>query len=65
MSRPARAGSAGKPVTIRATDEERLQWSKAAKAGSVTLSDWLRELANKESSWIRGAEALARKARRR
>ena len=67
MSRQPRAGTAGKPLTIRATDEERTLWAKAAKAGAQTLSDWLRDIANKESAWIPGAEAMGRadRARRR
>lgn len=39
MSRQPRAGEAGRPVTIRATDAEREQWERAAKqAGHPTLS---------------------------
>lgn len=40
MSRPARAGSAGKPVTIRATDDERAAWERAARKHE-SLSAWI------------------------
>jgi len=39
-------------------------WKKAARAAGKTCSDWLRELANKESALVHGAVALARKHRR-
>lgn len=43
MSRLPRAGAAGKPVTIRATDTERELWEAAATAaGASSLSDALR-----------------------
>lgn len=63
MSRAPRAGEPGKLVNVRVTDAERTLWKKAARASSKTLSDWLREVANREASWIPGAEALARKHR--
>jgi len=45
MSRKPRAGEAGKPVTIRATDAERAAWSSAA--GERPLSDWARDVLNR------------------
>jgi uncharacterized protein (DUF1778 family) len=47
MSRLPRAGTAGKPVTIRATAEERALWERAAERAGKSLSDWLRRLANR------------------
>lgn len=52
MSRPARAGSAGKPVTIRATDAERERWEAAAICQRLSLSDMLREQANSLASHL-------------
>lgn len=41
MSRPTRAGTAGKPVTVRATADERAAWERAAETeGCSTLSAW-------------------------
>ncbi len=42
IGRPPRAGGAGKPITIRANDEERARWTAAAKRDKRELSDWLR-----------------------
>lgn len=43
MSRKPRAGEAGKPVTIRATADERELWSAAATAADApSLSDAIR-----------------------
>lgn len=47
MSRAPRAGTAGQPVTIRATADERAVWAAAAERAGKTLSDWLRQLANR------------------
>ncbi len=42
MSRLPRSGTAGRPVTIRATDVERTAWERVAKTeGCVTLSAWI------------------------
>ena len=48
MSRHPRAGSAGKLVGIRATDDERREWNRCARGAGQSLSDWLRSLANNE-----------------
>lgn len=42
MSRPARAGSAGRPVTIRATAEERERWERCAELVEIDLSALIR-----------------------
>lgn len=42
MSRPTRAGTAGKPVTIRATDAERYRWEQLAGLAGESLSEWIR-----------------------
>lgn len=65
MSRPARAGSAGKPVTIRATDEERERWEMAAEARGVSLSEWLRYLANEDPVLTAAFRVRGKRARRR
>ncbi len=49
MSRPPRAGVAAKPVTIRATADERSCWERCAKGAGLSLSEWLRSLANHEA----------------
>ena len=49
MSRAPRAGSAGSPVTIRATTDERTAWECCAKGAGQSLSDWIRSLANNEA----------------
>jgi hypothetical protein len=47
VSRPPRAGIAGRPVTIRATDAERASWMRAAVAeGQATLSAWIVKILN-------------------
>lgn len=53
MSRPPRAGSAGKLVGIRATDDERREWERRARVAGQSLSDWLRSLANDKADWLR------------
>jgi hypothetical protein len=61
MSRPPRAGTAGKPVTIRATDAERALWQAATEAtGGGSLSDALRPAI---TAWAAGVVG-ARRARR-
>lgn len=40
-----RAGTAGKPVTLRATDEERGRWERQADREGQSLSEWLRAAA--------------------
>lgn len=51
MSRPLRAGSAGKPVTIRATDGERANWLRATAAeGQATLSAWIVKTLNNQAN---------------
>jgi hypothetical protein len=45
IGRPPRAAAAGKPITIRASDEERARWTAAAKREQRELSDWLRAAA--------------------
>lgn len=42
MSRPPRSGTAARPVTIRATSDERAAWEHAQKQESCsTLSAWI------------------------
>ena len=42
MSRPPRSGTPGKPVTIRATADERAAWEHAAKREACSsLSAWI------------------------
>lgn len=53
MSRPPRAGSAGKLVGLRVTDDERREWKRWARDAGQSLSDWLRSLANDEVDWLR------------
>jgi hypothetical protein len=43
--RPLR-GAPSKPVTIRATDDERAAWDRAAERRDRTLSDWCRDTLN-------------------
>lgn len=64
IGRPPRAGEAAPQRTLRATDAEWALWKKAARAAGKTVSDWLRELANKDAEWIPHAEGLAKKHRR-
>lgn len=45
LGRPPRAGSTAKPVTIKATDDERARWQLAADRESQSLSQWLRAAA--------------------
>jgi hypothetical protein len=49
VSRPTRAGSAGKPVTIRATDAERTRWEQLAGLADESLSEWIRVRLNEHS----------------
>lgn len=42
MSRLPRAGTAGRPVTIRATGEERERWQRCADFVGLDLSTWIR-----------------------
>lgn len=42
--RKPRSGSAASPVTIRATDEERAAWERAAN--NESLGAWIRDLCN-------------------
>lgn len=63
MSRPARAGSAGKPVTIRATDAERERWERAARIRDVSLSDWIRPVLGREADAVLGVVARLAKKR--
>jgi len=47
MSRRPRAGTAGKPVTIRATASERSAWKRAVEVeGYASLSAWAVETLN-------------------
>lgn len=46
--RKPRAESAGKPVTLRATKEERFRWEQAAAAIELSLSEWLRVAAEEK-----------------
>lgn len=57
------AGSAGKLVGIRATDDERREWKQCARDAGQSLSDWLRSLANNEvrETAIRISAAAAEK----
>lgn len=43
--RKPRAGVAGKPVTLRASADERERWQAAATAQGQSLGEWLREAA--------------------
>lgn len=53
MSRPPRAGVAGKPVTTRATDAEREQWELAARLeGCSSLSAWIIKTLNARKSRV-------------
>ena len=53
MSRPARAGSAGKPVTIRAIDAERSAWERAAAAEQCdSLSAWIIKTLNRRAAIV-------------
>ncbi len=54
VSRPARAGSAGKPVAVRATAFERAEWERAKEAdGCATLSAWIVKTLNKRAAVMR------------
>lgn len=64
MSRPARAGSAGKPVTIRATDAERERWERCAKLSGVELSALIRSAVELQCNVIERDLGPSRKRRR-
>ena len=50
MSRPARAGSAGRPVTFRATEAEIASWGRQADAeGCANLSAWIVKTLNRRA----------------
>lgn len=48
--RPARSGSAARPVTIRATETERADWQAAADLAGLGLSEWIRGAAQSAAS---------------
>lgn len=54
MSRQPRAGTAGKPVTIRASEDERSSWERAAELEKCeTLSAWIVKTLNKRAAVMR------------
>lgn len=54
MSRAPRAGSAGKPVTFRASSAEILEWAVAAERDKcATLSAWIVKTLNKRAAVMR------------
>jgi hypothetical protein len=59
MSRHPRAGSAGKLVGLRVTDDERREWKRCARVAGQSLSTWLRSLANNEAREIAIRHAVA------
>lgn len=59
MSRAPRAGSAGHPVTIRATAAERSAWERAATAEKcASLSAWIVKTLNKRAALMRARGGL-------
>lgn len=52
MSRPARAGSAGRNVTIRATAEERARWERCAELVEIDLSALIRRAITRQCNVI-------------
>lgn len=51
MSRVPRAGTAGRPITVRVTDTERAQWGRAASMeGCDTLSSWIVKTLNRRAA---------------
>lgn len=59
VSRAPRAGTAGRPVTIRATDAERAQWERAASIeGCDTLSAWIVKTLNRRAALMRARGGL-------
>jgi len=58
-------GRPAKPVSIRATEEEREAWEGAAKHLQRTLSDWCRGELNDAALRIRGSEAAPRGSKQR
>lgn len=50
MSRAARAGTPGKPRALRATDAEWEAWSERAAEAELSVSEWLRQLANRATA---------------
>ena len=49
MSRPSRAGTPGRPVTIRATNAERERWALTAGLSGCNLSEWARVVLNRKA----------------
>lgn len=48
MGRPPRAGeTATEIITVRATEDERAAWERAAKADGESLAGWIRERCNR------------------
>jgi len=50
IGRPPRAGEAGRLFQFRATADELTRWRRAASAAGMTLSAWLRRLADQETA---------------
>ena len=48
--RRPRGEAPAKPVSIRATVQERANWERAAEDHELTLSDWCRDTLNREST---------------
>lgn len=46
VGRKPRAGAAGKPITLRASDEERARWKEGADREGLSLGEWLRGAAD-------------------
>lgn len=65
MSRPARAGTAGKPVTIRATDAERERWGRCADVAGVTVSALARTAIERSCRIIERGNSLENTGRSR
>lgn len=54
MSRQPRAGTAGKPVTFRATEPELAAWERSSKLeGCESLSAWIVKTLNKRAAVMR------------
>lgn len=47
MGRPRRGEQAGRPLTIKVTDDERQRWTDAA--GDLSLSEWVRLVCNRNA----------------
>jgi len=57
MSRQPRSGAAGVvsvPVTVKASPAERDAWAAAAARAGKTMSDWLRQIANRAAERSKG-----------